>query len=112
MTTPEILVAQRRLADSVNGDIKLPVPWRSVRGLGSRAKVCHVQFEAGFQSGSLVRRRGELLCRAELDALEPAEASDSAGRPYMQEINCKAFLERADTMSRVVILTPEMLKVR
>ena len=112
MTTPEILDAQRRLADSVNGDIKLPVPWRSVRGLGSRAKVCHVQFEAGFQSGSLVRRRGELLCRAELDALEPAEASDSAGRPYMQEINCKAFLERADTMSRVVILTPEMLKVR
>lgn len=91
MTTPTVLDAQRRLADAVNGSIKLAVPWRSVKGLGAKAKVCHVQIEVGFQSGGLRRRRGDLLCGTKLNFLEPAEACDSAGHPYMQEISCKAW---------------------
>lgn len=111
MTTPEIMDAQRRLADAVNGDIKLSVPWRSVKGIGSTAKICHIQIEFSLQSGSLRRRGGDLLCGAKLKTLEPAEACDSAGRPYMQEIDCRACLKRADTLSRIIILTPEKLKV-
>lgn len=103
---------QRNLADAVNGDIKLPVPWRSVKGRGAKAKVCHVQIEAGFQSGGLRRRRGDLLCGTKLNFLEPADACDGAGRSYMQEISCKACLERAEVLSRIVTLTPEMLKGR
>jgi hypothetical protein len=107
MTIPEVLDAQRRLADAVNADIKLPVPWRSVKGASTKAKVCHVQLEAGFQSGNFRRRRGDLLCGSKLSCVEPAEACDSAGRPYRQEISCKACLKQADIFSRIVTLGKE-----
>ena len=102
--TPEILDTQRRLADAVNGEIKLSVPWRSVRSPDSGARVCHIQIEAALQCGNFRRRLGDLLCGATLKALKPAEACDGAGRPYSQEINCKACLERAAALNRIVQL--------
>ena len=99
----EYLDAKRRLADAVNGAIKIRVRWHVVRRAGrTKANVCHIRLDERLLSGPLRRKSGDLLCGATSKGVEMAEGVDSAGQTYPMEVTCKTCLERARALSNLI----------